>query len=71
MHTSLILLDLDFALGTEFGIQFDPDSIVIIPSLDFVNPLLENVTVNWFMSFPQTLETVVIATLADDVCVFE
>jgi DNA-binding transcriptional regulator YbjK len=71
MHASLILLDLDLTLGTNLCIEFDPNRVIIISSLHLVNPLLENVTMNWFVSFPQTLEAVVITTLANDVSVFE
>lgn len=68
MHAALILLDLNLALRTGFGVQFDPNLSVILPSLESLHPFLEEFTVNRPVSFLQALETPVITTFAYYVC---
>jgi hypothetical protein len=71
MHASLILLYLYLTFRAWLGIQFDPNGVVIVSPLHFINPLLEDVTMHWLVRLPQAFEAVVIATLAYYIGVLE
>lgn len=68
MHAPLVLLNLDLTLGAWLCIELQPYIVIVAALIDLVEPSLKLITGNRPMSTSQALETPVLATLANYIC---
>jgi hypothetical protein len=68
MHAALILLDICFALGTWFGVYFQPVcGVLLVVSSYSVQPSQQQLARDWGVGHLQAAETEVLSTLAKTV----
>ena len=68
VHTTLVLLNLHFALGTDLSVELNPNLSVVIAHLNSVVPFGQKEAINRSVSLLQAFEAPVKSTLANNVC---